>query len=271
MRAVKDIGKALLPDPVVRKVQHALAVRAEKRAARTKAIDLSRAELIRAASLEELSDPSYLEESLLPRLGLNDENLHEIPESLHQYTGYGLLHWQYPNQFSRYLADLSRREIESYLEIGVRHGGTFVITLEYLRRFHPVRRAVGIDLGGSPSLQQYAATQPGVDVLIGSSQGGAFRTLVRDHEPFDLALIDGDHSEEGCRADFELVRDRARIIVLHDIVSHPVPGVGKVWREMKESHGDRFDFLEYTDQYPEHRRRTGVDYFGIGVAVSRSS
>jgi hypothetical protein len=33
--------------------------------------------------------------------------------------------------------ELASHRVENYLEIGVRHGGTFVITVEYLSRFHP--------------------------------------------------------------------------------------------------------------------------------------
>jgi len=62
--------------------------------------------------------------------------------------------------------------------------------------------------------------------------------------------------------------------VFHDIVSHPVPGVGNVWREVKESHANDFDFFEYIDQYPvgeypEGERDAGRELFGIGVAISR--
>ena len=265
MTTVRDTVKALLPDAAVARVQQRLA----ERASRARQIDLGRARLIREAPIEKLADPAYLEHDLLPRLGLNDELLHEFPESLHSHTGEGLRHWQYPNQFSKYLAELSGRRIETYLEIGVRHGGTFVITVEYLSRFHPVREAIAVDLQRAPALLQYAQERPAVSVIEADSQTEEFRAFVRDHAPFDLALIDGDHSEEGCRRDFETVADHARVIVFHDIVSHPVPGVGAVWRQVRSSHADRFDFLEFTDQYPELSDRTGHRYLGIGVAVAR--
>ena len=89
--------------------------------------------------------------------------------------------------------------------------------------------------------------------------------------PFDLVLIDGDHSEEGCRRDFENLKHHARILVFHDIVSSPVPGVGKVWEEVKEREKDNFDFFEYTDQYDEVVNRRNETLLGIGVAVRKSS
>ncbi len=265
----RDIVKAVLPDPVVRSVQHALA-RHVHRSFRLKPIDLSRLELIRQAPLEQLSDPSYIEKDLLPQLGLNDETGH-FPPSLQPFVGEGLLCWQYPNQFSKYLVHLSRQGIESYLEIGVRHGGTFVITIEYLSRFNPIREAVGVDLGHSRSLQEYAGARTGVTVIQASSHDDDFKELVRGHTiPFDLVLIDGDHSLEGCREDFELVRDRGRVLVFHDIVSQPTPGVTAVWQEVRRLYEERFDFYEFTDQYPDFSRERGGEFLGIGVAQSRN-
>jgi len=266
----RESVKSALPDPVVRSVQQALARREQRRSIRPKPIDLSRLELIRQAPLERLSDPLYIEQDLLPRLGLNDETGH-FPPSLKPFIGQGLLCWQYPNQFSKYLVHLARQGIESYMEIGVRHGGTFVITIEYLSRFNPIREAVGVDLGCSSTLQDYAAGRPGVKVLQANSHDAGFKQFVRGHDPFDLVLIDGDHTLEGCREDFDLVRDRGRVLVFHDIVSEPTPGVTAVWQEVRERHDERFDFYEFTDQYPDFSRDSGAEFLGIGVAQLRDS
>ncbi len=260
--------KSALPDQVVRSVQQALARREQRRGIRPKPIDLARLELIRQAPLERLSDPLYLEQDLLPRLGLNDETGH-FPPSLEPFIGQGLLCWQYPNQFSKYLVHLSRQGIESYMEIGVRHGGTFVITIEYLSRFNRIREAVGVDLSSSSTLREYAAGRTGVKVIQASSHDEDFKDFVRGRDPFDLVLIDGDHSVEGCREDFELVRDRGRVLVLHDIVSQPVPGVTAVWQEVRRLYDERFDFYEFTDQYPDFSRERGGEFLGIGVAQPR--
>jgi cephalosporin hydroxylase len=267
MNALKQAAKTVLPAPVVRRILRRRTERARERAIRS--IDLSRIQLIEQATVAQLREPSFLENELLPRLGLNDELLHEFPPSLRSHAGGGLLHWQYPNQFSKYLVELSRHQIGSYLEIGVRHGGTFVITLEYLRRFHPILRAVGVDLAIADTLRTYSSSRPGTAVFRADSHSANFEAFIQAQEPFDLVLIDGDHSEGGCRRDFEMVLDRGRILVFHDIVSAPVPGVGEVWREVKNGYADRFDFLEFVDQYPELKDQAHVDYLGIGMAVSR--
>jgi hypothetical protein len=84
-------------------------------------------------------------------------------------------------------------------------------------------------------------------------------------------LIDGDHSEEGCRRDFENLKHHAKILVFHDIVSSPVPGVIKVWQDVKEQEKDSFDFFEYTDQYDEVVNRRNETLLGIGVAIRKNS
>jgi hypothetical protein len=234
---------------------------------RTKPIDLSRVELIRTASKEQLTDPAYLEHGLLPSLGLNDENLAQVPSSLHRYAGYGLRHWQLPNQFSRYLVELSNHGIESYLEIGSRHGGTFVITVEYLDRFRPIRKAVAVDLARSRSLERYASDRDGIEVLQANTRSEAFKGFLREAGPFDLVLIDGDHTEHGCRSDFELVKDQARLIAFHDIASNAVPGVAKVWREVKATDTGSFRFLEFAEPHPD--KTEGVVDFGLGLAIRK--
>ena len=217
--------------------------------------------------MSDLENALYLERELLPRLGLNDEHLNEFPSSLYPYAGSGLLYWQYPNQFSKYLVELARHRVEHYLEIGVRHGGTFVTTVEYLSRFHPVRNAIAVDLGRPPGLVRYAKSRRGVTLMAADSQDKGFREFVHSRAPFDLVLIDGDHSEAGCRHDFETVAGHARIIVFHDIVSDVVPGVGAVWRETKAAYADRYRFLEFCDQYPELAMQA-QSYLGIGMAVA---
>jgi hypothetical protein len=232
-------------------------------------IDFSRLGLIREKSLDFLSDHRRLELDLLPHLGFNNERLHEFPEELYGYCGQGLLSWQYPNQFSKYLATLSRYQINTYLEIGVRHGGTFVATVEYLNRFHQLRKAVGVDICHSPSLVRYTKINPRAEFIQMDSQSLQFKEFIRINGRYDLVLIDGSHEENACRSDFENVRRKANIVVFHDIKSDICPGVGKVWNEVKAGHPDEYDFFEYVEQYKSVIKRTGHSFVGIGMAVRK--
>jgi len=232
-------------------------------------LSLETVSLLRDAPLEALRDSQRLE-ALLPRLGLNNERLDEFPDELLPYTGRGLLYWQYPKQFSPYLIALSRLDIRNYLEIGTRHGGTFVATVEYLSRFRPLDWAVGIDLQPAAGLDRYATTRPEVETLTMDSRSVRFKALLARRAPIDFVLIDGDHSEPGCRQDFELLASRARVIAFHDIVNGFVPGVRSVWEHVKSEHADTFDFQEFTGQYLDVVERKGHQLLGLGLAVRRA-
>lgn len=229
---------------------------------RPRAIDLSRIELLRSEPLQTLTSGDRLQ-SLLRQLGLNDEGLNEFPAQLHPYCGQGLLIWQFPIQFAPYLAELARHRIDSYLEIGVRHGGSFVATVEFLRRFQPGLRSVGVDILPAPSLIEYARIEPGSEFVCVNTMSGEFDELVRSLAPIDLVFIDSHHEETQCRREFERVRPYANLIALHDIANTGCPGVGKVWAEIVAC-GD-YDCHQFIEQYS-----AGPDsYMGIGLAVRK--
>ena len=85
---------------------------------------------------------------------------------------------------------------------------------------------------------------------------------------FDLVLIDGDHSYEGVKNDYEYIKDRAKIVVLHDIVNNAAEGVVKFWNELKKDK-EKYDFFEFKDQYEEVVQKTGSTFLGIGVAIKK--
>lgn len=233
------------------------------------AIDLSVLDALRAADDGALCNPAQLEHVILPGLGLNEEVAELFPSSLSVHLGHGLRASQYPKQFAPYLAHLVRYPISSYLEIGVQHGGTFIITVEYLDRFCPLRQAVAVDMFDVASLRAYDRSPALVRSLRVDSRSRRARRLLEKLGPFDLVMIDGDHAEQGCRADFELVKDSARMIAFHDIVGSNTPGVARVWVNVREAFADRYDFFEFNGQYEDIVARTGETYMGIGLAVRK--
>jgi hypothetical protein len=218
---------------------------------------------IRSASLRELQNENFLREEFLPYLGFNGEALSEFPESLYQWCGKGVRSWQYPVQFSRYLCYLSGRKINSYVEIGCRHGGTFIIVTEYIRRFHDLNLAVAMDIQALPIMQDYASKTVGVEYRIANSQTREARSYLGSHR-WDLAFVDGDHSYSGCMGDFLAVRDNAKTIVLHDVASDACPPVMQAWQEIRRVTPSQRVF-EAVDQYKEVLSRTGARFLGIGV------
>jgi hypothetical protein len=217
-----------------------------------------------------LSDPAELEPRLA-ELGINAEFAPILPERLRRHAGDGIQFSQYPSQFSRYLAFVGERGVASYIEIGVDHGGTFLITTTYLNRLRTLERATAVDRFVVPNLRRFPGPALRTDVLRVDSTSSRFARYLDDCDPFDLALIDGDHSERGCRRDFERIREHARMIALHDIVGANTPGVCAVWQWLRREHADDYDFHEFCEQYPEVERARGERYLGIGLAVRKEN
>ncbi len=230
-----------------------------------KEIDISLVELIRNEQLESLQSVEYLETQLLPRLGLNNERPKMFPKEL---TGFGLYHCQYPIQFGGYLVLLSKLKINSYMEIGVRHGGTFIITNEYIKRFNSNLVSTAVDIGYSPSLIKYCDNKNSKFVQM-NSQSNKFREYIKSLGKIDLVLVDADHTEDGCKYDYESVKDYSNIIVLHDISNDNCLGVKHVWDEIKLQ-TDLYNCYEFVNQYSEIQNRDNKKYLGIGVAVKKS-
>jgi hypothetical protein len=209
----------------------------------------------------------YLEHSLIPGLGLNDENLNEQPHELSNYFGggLGLKIWQYPNQFSKYLALLSqfKGSINSYLEIGCRNGGTFALTCEYLS---PLKNAVAVDIiDESETVKEYRKQTEFVSYKKINSQSQEFLEFINQNF-FDLIFIDGDHSYSGVKNDAEITRNKCNIQVFHDISSDVCPGVYSYWKEIKSSYKNLYNFYEFIDQYDSVKG----NFLGIGVAIRKN-
>lgn len=229
---------------------------------RPAAIDLARIALIRECAPADLLRAAPLKDLLL-RLGLNDEGLEEYPLDLRPFCGQGLRVWQYPSQFSKYLATVASLRVRSYLELGIRHGGSFVTTVEVLERFGPLDFAVGVDVIPCPSMVEYGAINPRIEFACLNIQSTAFPALLARLRAIDLVFIDSHHEEEHCRQEVAVLRECANMIALHDIANVGCPGIAKVWKELKES-GEHLCF-EFTDQYP------GMGpYMGIGLAVRKA-
>jgi hypothetical protein len=72
--------------------------------------------------------------------------------------------------------------------------------------------------------------------------------LVKRIKP-DFVFIDGDHGLKGVLLDHLLVRDHARIIVHHDVVSHSCPDTALHWDAVKKLERHDFEFFEFVEQY----------------------
>lgn len=212
-------------------------------------------ERIRSAPRARLREPDFLEELLL-WLGLHHPVEDAFPDHLLPYAGKGLQIWQFPNQYAPFLQWLSGLPpVRSFVEIGVNEGGSFLTTVEYLRIFHPLSLAVGVDPYQSSLVQAYVKTQPDVRFLEGASSQPEFLELLNAIGLVDLVFVDGDHTEAGVRFDWETVRTRARYVAFHDILDDYWEGVGKLWAQIKTSHRRTWEFV---DVYPTTQRKGGI-------------
>ena len=228
-------------------------------------MDLTRINLIRDSSLEDLSNNNYLE-NLIIKLGFNTEILNEQPQIVKDNGG-GLLIWQYPNQFSKYLCLLGKQKISSYIEIGCRWGGTFVLTNEYLKLFNTINKSIAIDIIDSPVLD-YCKNNHDTQYININSQTQEFKNYMNNNY-FDLIFIDGDHSYVGVKNDYEITKNNGKIFVFHDIVNDVCPGVVQFWNELKNNEGEIYNFFEFTEQYEDVWNTTNKKFLGIGVAIRK--
>ena len=228
-------------------------------------MDLERINFIKESNLKDLQDSNYLE-NLIIKLGLNTEGLIANPKILNDNCG-GLLIWQYPNQFSKYLCLLRKQNINSYIEIGCRWGGTFVLTNEYLKMFNNINKSVAVDIIDSPVVN-YCISNNETQFIKINSQDEEFANYMKNNY-FDLIFIDGDHSYDGIKNDYTISKNSGKIFVFHDILNDFCPGVVQFWNELKNNEYDTYNFFEFTEQYEEVWNDTQKTFLGIGVAIKK--
>ena len=164
-------------------------------------------------------------------------------------------------------ADQPRRA----LEIGAQYGATAFL-LAWASA--PRARLVSLEIMQWPFSRRYisrrfARSGQRVEVWHADSQLDETRDAVSrffGDDPLDLLFIDGDHSYNGVRRDYELYSPFVRVgglIAFHDIVDGPQVSVGEVprfWREIAPS-------LDETQELVESWSQGG---YGIGVGRRRA-
>lgn len=212
-------------------------------------------------------------EEILPTFGMNDESTDEIPEIFKPYFGWGIKFWQYPNQFSKLLTFLKEKEIDSYLELGVRWGGTFVLMNEFLMKYNPILEAHAVDIiPASEILHTYQtkykkqrfwyhtmeSTSPYFFVNL---EGGDNLTI---QKKIDLVFIDACHAYSCVMRDYyTALMLGPKYIMFHDIVNVYTRGAKIAWQQIKKNHKKTYEFV---DQYEGMNGK----FLGIGlVEVSK--
>lgn len=207
-------------------------------------------------------------EEIIPTFGMNDEYIEEMPQSLSSYFGWGIKIWQYPNQFSKFLCYLKDKEIDSYFEMGVRYGGTFILVNELLLKKNPALESHCLDMippSEILSIYQHEFRKNRFFYHQSCSQDISIFNTLGDSNPYfvnkqiDFVFIDACHTYQCVKRDYFIaLMLGAKYIAFHDIASVVTKGVKNFWSEIKNTHKNCTEFI---DQYDE----VEGSYMGIGV------
>lgn len=144
------------------------------------------------------------------------------------------------------ISTLKSRKIA--VEIGVYKGGTFYAFMQFFDK------VIGIDIK-ERVLPFKLRTDD--QYIIGNSRD--LNIVLKIQNNIDFLFIDGDHSYEGVRGDFNLWGPKVKkggMIVFHDIVGADISGykygVRDFWNEIKKNYD--------TEEEKSHEK-----YFGIGI------
>lgn len=170
---------------------------------------------------------------------------------------------------------LKNRKMDTVVEIGTATGGTFYA----LCQAAPADAHIfSIDLPGGPFgggydpkdahiFKTYAKIGQTIYLIPKDSHDGATKKDLFDRlkgRKIDVLFIDGDHTYQGVKKDFELYEplvEKGGVIIFHDICKHmtaPECQVEKFWTEIK----DKYENIEIID--PEDD-----EWGGIGVLIKK--
>ncbi len=154
---------------------------------------------------------------------------------------------QIRSELSCLAAEIAAIKPRNAMEIGTYLGGTLFLLC---RLAHADARIISVDmyrgsLGGARKLiyHSFVSKNQRLHVIHGDSHGANTQSRIIEKlgaAKLDFIFIDGDHSYEGVRLDFEMYSPLVRpggVIAFHDIVAHPPEAechVKKFWDEVKQ-------------------------------------
>jgi cephalosporin hydroxylase len=198
--------------------------------------------------------PMNLAKSSLCRLQIKtldrDARIEELVDFVCRSNAIGAI--QVNSELIRMLEVVRQRKPRTVVEIGTADGGTLFL----LCSVAPSDALIAsIDLPGGkfgggysslkiPLYREFAHGSQKIHLLRGNSHSDEmFNELVAvlSGRPVEFLFIDGDHTYEGAKRDFELYSplvSKGGIIGFHDIAADPATGygTGKVWNEVKSAH-----------------------------------
>lgn len=171
-----------------------------------------------------------------------------------KFLGVSIAPQQIPTEITSLIRIVEKQRPKRIIEIGTANGGTLYL---FCKVAHPDAMVVSVDLRNLKWRRRFYERfkEPGQTIHFVRGSSHAPNTLegvrsLLNGKKADFLFIDGDHSYEGVRGDFDsyssLVRDGG-VIALHDIAKFPprevYEEVNKFWTEIKDS----FDSIEIID------------------------
>lgn len=165
-----------------------------------------------------------------------------------RYRGFGKYRTLWAQQSRKEASAVARAaarvDPDTILEIGTLYGGTLYLWSRYLE---PEETVISIDTDHRGKEAFFERFTAGLDAKLRCIEGSSMaeETLVRVEDtlsdPIDFLYIDGDHSYDGVKADFEtysrfLAEDG--LVALHDIDDRTT-GVPEFWSELEETYETR--------------------------------
>jgi len=159
------------------------------------------------------------------------------------------------NEFISLLNILSNSKPVRLLEIGTASGGTLFM---FTRVASDNATIVSVDLPGGafgggyppsriPLYNAFSLPNQHLNLIRADSHSTETFELVKKsfgNEPVDFIFIDGDHTYEGVRSDFEMYKKlikRGGYIAFHD--TEYAEGVSRFWSEIKGQYENKWEFI----------------------------
>ncbi|MEM3563682.1 MAG: class I SAM-dependent methyltransferase [Candidatus Jordarchaeaceae archaeon] len=189
------------------------------------------------------------------------------------YLGFSIRPDQVKEEIVSLLKLVERLKPRVILEIGTAAGGTLFL---FCRASDPKVTIISIDLPGGrfgggypkwkiPLYKSFAKDLQRIYLIRANSHDSKTLEKVKNFlrgRRIDFLFIDGDHSYEGVRRDFEMYSLLVRsggMVALHDIVVHPPQTgceVSKFWNEIKSG----YKYVEIVKDWNQKWAGIGVLY-----------
>jgi len=184
---------------------------------------------------------------------------------------------QIKSELQKFIELFTKYQPQVVLEIGTARGGTLFLLTKFSS---PNAHLISLDLpggqfGGGYSrwvgyfFKSFALDTQKISIIRADSHSVATLNKLNkilNGKLIDILFIDGDHTYEGVKKDFEMygpLVKKGGVIAFHDIVVHPPEincNVNKFWNEIKQN----FEYKEIVEDWDQK-------LCGIGVLIKNNA